>query len=534
MLYEIMMLAGGAMVVFGALMLAASFTGERAAPGQKERRGPDEANEGGEHEEEEEEDSEVDGGHRASKSPRRRHSRNNTFVATFFRAADLAHDIIGRIGVLWVVNKFISFGIWFLYRPNPIVQTAYVIIIVGAYGLFALHGFPLLPNPYFGEVNKPVSFLVFLVCLLSFAMASFSDPGVISAAGGPGAGSASSAQARYLRLFEYDGLLFRQGQTCRTCKVPKVARSKHCVTCDRCVSKFDHHCIWLNTCVGERNYRWFLLFLVSNTVIMLYGIWASSSIILHELYGPRRLAMATFTNRTTGEVLSPSFYVFYQYFLSEHMEVIMVLLLCGIMGVIVLGFTLYHIVWLACRNMTTNETFKQSEISAAYDTVMGRFRRARKEAEEAVARGAPIPEPAANYYRLIDSTWDGTLETMTAPDRPDFRFYSQGVRRNLLEVFFPPSLYGRPAGALSHELAQLALDGGGCVDAGWRYVRTGPAAPAAPHAGGAGADGRGGGLSSADRPAAAKAKAKVKAAAKLAGPEDEGGAGAAPARPKVS
>ena len=50
---------------------------------------------------------------------------------------------------------------------------------------------------------------------------------------------------------------------CYLCEVNVFKRSKHCRRCNKCVDIFDHHCPWLNTCVGQRNYPYFLALLAS-------------------------------------------------------------------------------------------------------------------------------------------------------------------------------------------------------------------------------------------------------------------------------
>merc|ERR1712151_423787 len=57
------------------------------------------------------------------------------------------------------------------------------------------------------------------------------------------------SQLRHLRL-------------CATCKVRRPPRSSHCRYCDNCVLDFDHHCFWVGNCIGARNHKTFVAFLV--------------------------------------------------------------------------------------------------------------------------------------------------------------------------------------------------------------------------------------------------------------------------------
>jgi len=45
---------------------------------------------------------------------------------------------------------------------------------------------------------------------------------------------------------------------CRTCGVSRPPGTSHCDSCGRCVVYLDHHCPWIGTDVGLRNYRGFL------------------------------------------------------------------------------------------------------------------------------------------------------------------------------------------------------------------------------------------------------------------------------------
>lgn len=51
-------------------------------------------------------------------------------------------------------------------------------------------------------------------------------------------------------------------RSCHTCKMVKPWRTHHCQICGKCVLRMDHHCPWMNRCVGYYNYCYFFLFLL--------------------------------------------------------------------------------------------------------------------------------------------------------------------------------------------------------------------------------------------------------------------------------
>lgn len=51
---------------------------------------------------------------------------------------------------------------------------------------------------------------------------------------------------------------------CHLCNITiSSKRTKHCSVCNKCVKKFDHHCMWLNSCIGGRNYKFFIICVIS-------------------------------------------------------------------------------------------------------------------------------------------------------------------------------------------------------------------------------------------------------------------------------
>ncbi|XP_060783492.1 palmitoyltransferase ZDHHC15B isoform X2 [Neoarius graeffei] len=118
---------------------------------------------------------------------------------------------------------------------------------------------------------------------------------------------------------------------CDHCQLIKPDRCHHCSVCETCVLKMDHHCPWVNNCVGFSNYKFFLLFL---SYSMLYCVFIASTVFQYFL----KFWVGTLPN--------------------DHAKFhVLFLLFVAVMFFVSLTFLFGYHCWLVAKNRSTLEAF---------------------------------------------------------------------------------------------------------------------------------------------------------------------------------
>ncbi|NWI86898.1 ZDHC5 Palmitoyltransferase, partial [Pitta sordida] len=211
------------------------------------------------------------------------------------------------------------------FKPSKYVPvSAAAIFLVGATTLFFAFTCPGL-SLYVSPAIPAYNAVVFLFVLANFSMATFMDPGIFPRAE-EDEDKEDDFRAPLYKTVEIKGIQVRM-KWCATCRFYRPPRCSHCSVCDNCVEEFDHHCPWVNNCIGRRNYRYFFLFLLSLTTHIM-GVFGFG--LLYVLYQVEELS-------------------------GVRMAVTMVVMcVAGLFFIPVAGLTGFHVV-LVARGRTTNE-----------------------------------------------------------------------------------------------------------------------------------------------------------------------------------
>ncbi|XP_061618994.1 zf-DHHC domain-containing protein isoform X2 [Phyllopteryx taeniolatus] len=108
--------------------------------------------------------------------------------------------------------------------------------------------------------------VILLLLLACYCKAVFSDPGVVPLP--DTALDFSDLRSQSSRMSDRGC----EGWTvCSRCETYRPPRAHHCRVCQRCIRRMDHHCPWINNCVGELNQKYFIQFLFYTGVASVYA-----------------------------------------------------------------------------------------------------------------------------------------------------------------------------------------------------------------------------------------------------------------------
>jgi len=205
---------------------------------------------------------------------------------------------------------------------------------------------------------------------------------------------------------------------CKKCQARKPDRAHHCSTCRTCVLKMDHHCPWLATCVGLRNYKAFLLFLIYTTLFCFVCFGVSASWVWTEIIN----------DGSSTEDLMPVNYV-------------MLAVVSGIIGIVLAGFTGWHIL-LAARGQTTIECLEKTRYLSPLRKAMQHQHIADYERRGGAADDTPMvhgEQRHANYDAMerarARARYEEYLDEQDSEKLPSA--FDLGWRRNLSHLFGP-------------------------------------------------------------------------------------------------
>lgn len=139
-----------------------------------------------------------------------------------------------------------------------------IVITLSLIGLFIPY---LQEEGYLLPMFEYMFSITTIIYLILYSYIIFSDPGIIK----------KQNNDTWIDIINSGKAL---NKMCPYCMVEQGKFTKHCFLCNKCIEVFDHHCHWINNCVGHLNKPWFLLFIISLLMTLAVDSFISFNVLL--------------------------------------------------------------------------------------------------------------------------------------------------------------------------------------------------------------------------------------------------------------
>ena len=139
-------------------------------------------------------------------------------------------------------------------KKTPFTLICYFVLMSVSFFLLEMSSYQILRISGQSEWLLWTSQSLFGACILLCIIVWLSDPGRIK----------KDPELNFIKLLD----TLEASSLCPDCEVIRTPRCRHCTLCQTCVDRYDHHCPWVNNCIGKGNFAQFYIFVLVQSIYL--------------------------------------------------------------------------------------------------------------------------------------------------------------------------------------------------------------------------------------------------------------------------